>query len=72
MAKAKSETTIFVAVMSTESFEFRAIGRTAAEAENAIARKFNELAPEHMSRNALKEWYGLEAIEMEFGKAVRY
>ena len=72
MAKATKEEKVFVAVMNTESFVFQAVGRTAAEAEGAIVRKFNELAPKRMSRGELREWYGLEAVEMAFGEATRY
>lgn len=67
----KGDATIFVSVMSTEHFEFRAIGRTKAEAERAIVSKFNELAPKRMSRPALDDWYGIETYEMAFGKAIR-
>lgn len=71
MAKAPKDMVVYVAVMNTESFEFHAVGRTAAEAENAIVRKFNELAPKHMTRAELDDWYGLTSEPLGMGEASR-
>lgn len=62
---------IFVSVMNTEHFEFYATGHTAGEAEQAIARKFNELAPEHKTVAWLRNWYGINTMELTCGQAVR-
>lgn len=61
----------WLANMSTESFEFQAVGRTKEEAERAVARKFHELATQRMTIRELRDWYGLSAEWMEFGKARR-
>lgn len=62
---------VWVAQMSTESFVFDAVGRTKEEAERAVAMKFHELATQRMTLEELRDWYGLSAEWMEFGKARR-
>ena len=69
--RANGEDKVFVAVMNTEHFEFHAVGRTRGEAEEAIARKFNELATEHMTRKELDDWYGISTDELGMGDCVR-
>ena len=62
---------VFVATMESESFTFTAVGRTEAQARRAIARKFHELATEHMTLKELDEWYGIEIHELAFGECDR-
>ena len=61
----------FVAVMETEHFSFHALGRTEDEAKRAVAEKFHELATERMTIRQLEEHYGLYAVRLGFGEAVR-
>lgn len=69
--RGNGETKVFVAVMSTEHFDFHAVGRTRAEAEKAITDKFNELATERMTSKELKDWYGICVDELPMGGCVR-
>lgn len=62
----------FIATMTTESFEFYALGRTESEAKRAVAKKFHELALEHMTIAQLDDYYGIQVIRLGFGEAARF
>lgn len=71
MAAKNTKDKTFLATMSTEHFSFYAVGKTLEEAKRAVAKKFNELAPEKMTVAELEDWYGIWAFPMSAGEAVR-
>lgn len=63
---------VWVAMMDTEHFSWRAAGMTEEEAMNSIVREWNHgIGHEHrepMTEEELVEYYGLYAEFLEFGR----
>lgn len=59
----------WVATMDSESFEWKAVGRTEDEAINAIVKEWNKDARRYkMTREELEDYYGIECEFMKYGK----
>lgn len=63
---------VWVALMDTERFSWRAAGRTEEEAMNTVVREWNHgighERREPMTAEELMEYYGLYAEFLEFGR----
>jgi hypothetical protein len=60
----------WVATMDSESFEWKAVGRTEDEAINAIVKEWNKdtFHRTSMTREELEDYYGIECEFMKYGK----
>lgn len=63
---------VYVATMDSEHYEWKAVGLTEEEAENAIAKEWNEgfgnMRRDKMSLDELKEYHGIHCEFIELGK----
>ena len=63
---------VWVATMESENYTWTAVGKTKAEAINAIVREWNEgigsSRREIMTKNQLEEYYGIGCDFMKFGE----
>ena len=60
---------VWIATMDSESFEWKAVGRTRAEAINAIVTEWNKDSRRvTMTRRELEDYYGINCEFIEYGK----
>lgn len=62
---------MFVALMSSESYEWVGLGKTEAEAKRSILKKWNSSdRRDRMTLKELEEWYGFSVYQCEVGEAI--
>lgn len=62
---------MFVAIMSSESYEWVGLGKTEAEAKRSILKEWNSSERrDRVTLEDLEEWYGFSVYQRKVGEAI--